>query len=297
MANFGNLNKGILVIIFDIASKHSPPETYAVDSHVCLLQFSQVCRSWRTTVAPYCYCTAVMAYSDHHFAHGGQLGYPSQGSNIIIETSGGSTSHNAKIWRSNIPHIIQSGNNTKVRRLVVSSQVCRIDYETLGVALSSFGFGTVNWSSLQVLIFTDAANLILVADDRHTSLDDPCASPINTSDFLLAYAPNVNRLIYIPPRFKYGNQVVFPIGRILNSYMPQLERALLMSWEPVNFDYYYFPQHLTILKLQLNSEAVECLPKIFASSLTSLYLFYTDTYHSWHIFYDTLPGPIIFKSS
>ncbi|ORX63751.1 hypothetical protein DL89DRAFT_67702 [Linderina pennispora] len=201
------------------------------------------------------------------------------------------------LWRTNIPHIVRSKNSHYTQRLIISSRGCIIDYSSLGDILGVFGFSTVEWLRLEKICFIEDPQAAKQDSDTKPPITDDVRERLSqTSQYFITHIPHGKHLTHRAFMYPVKNLPVFPLGDMLNFYLPRLQTIILSNFVLSELDNTYFSSYLTRLDLHISSESAEHLPKIFAPSLEILTLFYSDIAHSWHIFRGSLPGSVIFEN-
>ncbi|ORX70926.1 hypothetical protein DL89DRAFT_267034 [Linderina pennispora] len=201
------------------------------------------------------------------------------------------------LWRTNIPHIVRSKNSHYTQRLVISSRGCTIDYSSLGDILGVFGFSTVEWLRLEKICFIEDPQAAKQDSDTEPPItDDIRERPLQPSQYFVTHIPHGKHLCRSVSMYPVKNPPVFPLGYMLNFYLPRLQTRIESNFILSELDSTCFSSYIARLVLHINSKSAEGFPKIFAPSLEILALFYSDIAHSWHIFRGSLPGSVIFEN-
>ncbi|ORX72414.1 hypothetical protein DL89DRAFT_265972 [Linderina pennispora] len=197
---------------------------------------------------------------------------------ILLSTS----SPHAILYRTNIAHIVNSAHSQYARQGVPST------FSALADILETFG---------RCFCFDQSSSLQQTAGTRRPRSRRYQYGTINNlTPTLYGISPHVRHLSYISNSYPPKNQRPFPLGILLDFYLPQLTKLSLLHDTLPIFGHNSFSQHLTHLSLHIDSKSAERIPRIFAPSLIGLWLFYSDAVHSWDIFRDCLPGSVVFES-
>ncbi|ORX72957.1 hypothetical protein DL89DRAFT_265130 [Linderina pennispora] len=192
---------------------------------------------------------------------------------------------------------MQSKNSNYTQQLLISFRDCTIDFPSLGNILEIFGFSTIEWLRLETILFIGTPQVAKQDSDTKLPIADDVRIQLSqTSQYFIEHIPHVKHLSHRASGYVLKNPPAFPLGDVLNFYLPQLQTLFLSDRILPEMDHKYFSSFLTRLHLHINSESAEHIPKIYAPSLEYLSLYYSDTLHSWHIFRACLPGSVIFET-
>ncbi|ORX64237.1 hypothetical protein DL89DRAFT_303379 [Linderina pennispora] len=299
MTNWATLRPFILLRIANICrSSIRLGSSDNFDIYTPFLQLNQVCQHWRDTIKESLYTTAIILCckptAEQLFLYGGTSDSDQLASRgIHLATS----SPHPILWRTNISNIVRSKNSNYTQQLLISFQDCTIDFPSLGDILEIFGFSTVEWLRLEAIRLIEDPQVAKQDSDTKLPIADDVSKRLSqTSQYFIQHLSHVKHLIHGAFSYPLKNSPAFPLGDMLDFYLPQLQTLLLPEFTLPQLDHTYFSSFLTILHLHINSESAEHIPRVFAPSLVTLWLYYSDIAHSWHIFRGSLPGSVIFEN-
>ncbi|ORX64119.1 hypothetical protein DL89DRAFT_272692 [Linderina pennispora] len=299
MANWATLRPYILrriVYILDNSNRLMNPDD--VDIYTSFLQLNQICQHWRNTIKESLYTTAIILCQKPTAEQ--MLLYGSISDSGQLASRGiylAASSPQPILWRTDISNIMRLKNSNYTQQLLISSRDCIIDFPSLGDILETFGFSTVEWLRLEKILFIGTPQVAKQDSDTKLPIADDTSKRLSqTSQYFIEHTPHVKHLWHRKSGYLLNNPPAFPLGDMLDFYLPQLRTIALSDFTLPEMNHKYFSSYLARLDLQINSESAERLPKIYAPSLEYLSLYYSDTLHSWHIFRGCLPGSVIFEN-
>ncbi|ORX72240.1 hypothetical protein DL89DRAFT_265847 [Linderina pennispora] len=169
-----------------------------------------------------------------------------------------------KLWRTNIPYIVNAGLYSKVDRVYIWAMGCSI----------SLSFGKGAWHSVS---------------DLHI-IETPPPQPSSAS--IQSEASDMDTLTN--DTFTYITQHLQSISSL--AYDSTSANLVLPSFEPYSFSHTSFAPYLSALYMNLQGRSLSSLPKVFAPSLVKLTIFSLELDFTWDIFQGALPRMVIFEN-
>ncbi|ORX70938.1 hypothetical protein DL89DRAFT_143424 [Linderina pennispora] len=162
------------------------------------------------------------------------------------------------LWRTNTLHIVRSKNSHYTQRLVISSRACTIDYLSLGDILGVFGFSTVEWLRLEKICFIEDPQAAKQDSDTKPPITDDVRERLSqTSQYFITHIPHGKHLCRSVSMYPVKNPPLFPLGDMLNFYLPRLQTRIKSNFILSELGNTCFSSYIARLDLHINTKSAE----------------------------------------